>query len=487
MTSTDGPGGLSTPAAGGRRIRPPDRRRAPKLRGALLITALSAVVPGSGFVYNGRKLLGAVVIAASIAVAVAVVVLFPRNVHSAIELATDPGRVKAFAWAVAIALVAWIAVVLATFLMIRPLGIARWQTVGGGVVVGILCIAVAAPVTIAAKYAIDGADFVAEVFPEHPNSPTIPTGVTADDPWGGRKRVNVVLLGGDGGVNREGVRTDSVILASVDTETGKTITFSLPRNLMYAHFPRQSPLHDLYPHGFTGEGDDGNWMLNAVYREVPLLHPHLLGTSDNEGADAIKLAVQGSTGLRVDYYVLINLSGFQKLVDAMGGVTVNINEPVAIGGRTDLGVPPTGWLQPGPNQHLDGWDALWFSRGRYGSDDYQRMDRQRCMINAIVDEADPFTLLRRYEALLKAGKDMIRTDIPRSLLPDFVDLALKTKDTRVKSVVFRSSDQFYPGDPDYRYLKSTVDKALQPHTGGKHHKPGVEEDSKNACAYHPVS
>jgi LCP family protein required for cell wall assembly len=487
MASTEEPVTLPTTTTGGRRIRRPERRRAPKLRGALLITALTALLPGSGYIYSGRRVLGGIVLAVSIAAAVVVAVLFPRDLHSAVEFAINPGQLKTFAAVLAIALVAWIAVVVSTFLMIRPIGVERWKTISGGGFVAILCLAVAAPVTIAASDAMVTADFVQTVFPDDVQSATTPKHATPEDPWGGRKRVNILLLGGDGGVHRIGVRTDSIILVSIDTHTGKAITFSLPRNMMYAQFPRKSPLHDLYPNGFGGEGDPGNWMLNAVYREIPLLHPHVLGKSDNEGADALKLAVQGSTGLRVDYYVLINLSGFQQLVDAMGGVTVNINEPIAIGGRTDLGVPPTGYLQPGPHQHLDGWDALWYTRGRYGSDDYQRMDRQRCMINAIVDEADPFTLLRRYQALAKASKDMVRTDIPRELLPDFVDLALKMKDTRVKSVVFRSSDEFYPGDPDFDWMRTTVDRALEAHHGTGHHKPSVEEDSKNACAYHPVS
>jgi polyisoprenyl-teichoic acid--peptidoglycan teichoic acid transferase len=487
MASAEEPVSLPTSTTGGRRIRRPVRRRAPKLRGALLITALSALVPGAGYLYSGRRILGAAVVGVSIAVAVTVALMFPRDLHSAVDFAVDPTRLKVFAATVAVGLLAWIAVVVTTFVMVRPLGVERWKTIAGGASIGVLCLAVATPVTIAAKYAMVEADLVQTVFPDDVQSATTPKHVTPEDPWGGRKRVNILLLGGDGGVHRIGVRTDSIILVSIDTKTGKAVTFSLPRNMMYAQFPKKSPLHDLYPSGFGGEGDAGNWMLNAVYREIPLLHPHVLGKSDNEGADALKLAVQGSTGLRVDYYVLINLSGFQQLVDAMGGVTVNINEPIAIGGRTDLGVPPTGWLQPGPSQHLDGWNALWFARGRYGSDDYQRMDRQRCMINAIVDEADPFTLLRRYQALARASKDMVRTDIPRELLPDFVDLALKMKDTRVKSVVFRSSAEFYPGDPDFDWMRQTVDRALEAHHGTGHHKPSVEEDSKNACAYHPVS
>jgi LCP family protein required for cell wall assembly len=355
--------------------------------------------------------------------------------------------------------------------------------------VAVLTVAVAAPVAVAARYAMVQSDLVATVFEDN-ESATVPDDVSEEDPWGGRDRVNVLLLGGDGGIYREGVRTDTMILASIDTHTGKTVLFSLPRNLMYAQFPEGSPLHKLYPDGFTGEGDDGEWMLNAVYRNIPALHPGVLGKSDNEGADALKQAIAGSTGTTVDYYVLVNLAGFQQIVDAMGGVTVNINEPVAIGGITDLGVEPKDWLDPGPDQHLDGFEALWFTRGRYGSDDYERMERQRCMIDAIVDEADPLNLLRRYQKLAAVGKEIVRTDIPSELLPAFIDLAMDMKEHRVKSVVFRSSDEFYPGDPDFDLMRSMVDKALDPtkkKPGRKGGNPGPADDAKDACAYDPVS
>jgi LCP family protein required for cell wall assembly len=235
-------------------------------------------------------------------------------------------------------------------------------------------------------------------------------------------------------------------------------------------------------------------MLNAIYREVPMLHPHVLGRSDNEGADALKQAVEGTLGQPVDYYVLVNLQGFRKIVDAMGGVTVNINQPVPIGGNTDLGIPPDGYLQPGPDQRLNGFQALWFTRGRYGSTDYQRMDRQRCMINAIVDEAKPLTLLRRYQQLAEAGKQIVRTDIPSVLLPAFVDLATEMKGARVRSVVFQTSDKFFSGDPDFAWMRSVARKALHP---AKHHQhgpsspptedPGTPQNPKDACAYAPVT
>jgi LCP family protein required for cell wall assembly len=314
-------------------------------------------------------------------------------------------------------------------------------------------------VVVGIRYAWVQADLVETVFEDN-RSATTPAGVSEEDPWAGRRRVNLLLLGGDGNVRRDGVRTDSMILASVDTQTGRTVMFSLPRNLMNAQFPSDSPLRLLYPDGYGGFEDPAASMLNAVYGQVPILHPGILGESDNEGADALKQAVAGSLDIDVDYYVLVNLLGFRELVDAMGGVTVNVNTPVPIGGNTDLGIPPQDYLEPGPDQRLDGFEALWYSRGRYGSDDYERMERQRCMIDAIIDEAQPLTLLRRYQDLAATGMEIVRTDIPADLMPAFVDLALRVKDASVKSVVFRRSDEFSPGSPDFDWMRGVVGTAL---------------------------
>jgi LCP family protein required for cell wall assembly len=219
------------------------------------------------------------------------------------------------------------------------------------------------------------------------------------------------------------------------------------------------------------------------------MHPGVLGKSSNEGADAIKEAVEGTLGIPVEYYVLVNLEGFKEIVDAMGGVTVNINEEVAIGGNTDAGIPPDDYLQPGPDQHLNGFQALWFARGRWGSDDYERMERQRCMVDAIIDAADPANLLLRYLDLLQAGEEIVYTDIPQELASAFVDLALRVKDAKVKSVVFRSSEEFSSADPDFEWMRETVAKAIHPPpkrstTPGEKRNPA--DDPKDACAYNPT-
>ena len=111
------------------------------------------------------------------------------------------------------------------------------------------------------------------------------------------------------------------------------------------------------------------------------------------------------------------------MINALGGITVNINTYIPIGGNTDLGIPPKEYLKPGPNQHLKGREALWYARGRYGSDDFARMDRQRCVIDAIIKQANPANMLARYEEIAKAGKEIVKTDMPQEVLPLMVDLS----------------------------------------------------------------
>jgi polyisoprenyl-teichoic acid--peptidoglycan teichoic acid transferase len=435
-------------------------------------------------------------------------IVFRTQSDRLVDLAVDP---KALLWLVVVIGIVWtlwIALIFRVYSRHRARH-ASWPIrLGGAVGVLLMCAAVSAPMAVGARYALVQRDLIHSVFRDE-TSATAPK-VTKADPWGKRDRVNVLLLGGDGAVHRPGVRTDSVILASIAVKTGRTTLFSLPRNLRNVPFKPGSKLAALYPNGFTDGSSEpnANYFLNAVYRDVPLMHPGILGRSDNEGADAIKLAVSGALGIRVDYYVLVNLAGFQQLVDAMGGITVNINEPVPIGGNTDAHIPPDDYLQPGPNQRLNGFKALWFTRGRYGSTDYKRMERQRCAINAIVSEASPVKMFKRYARLARASKEIVRTDIPRKLLPAFVDLAGEVKGKPIKSVSFELSSEFNPNAPDFDYVRAAVQAALRPAhrrpstgstgsttpttgttagTGSDDAVPSRLSDANEDCAYHPVT
>ena len=479
-------GSDGSPSRGGARALRPRGRRTRGLPGTLGMTVLGALVPGFGYLYAGRRAVGGIVLLVWLIALGGAAWYFREGIRSALDLAFDPTRLKILAAALIAGLVVWAFVVLTSYRLVRPTTRPRWHTAAGYVAVAVVCAAVAVPVVTAAQYALATAEAVDTVFQDS-ESATTPEGRTKENPWAGTDRVNVLLLGGDGGEGRTGVRTDTVILVSIGVDTGKTVMVSLPRNMMNAQFPEDSPLYDLYPEGYTGYSEPAYYMLNAIYGQVPANHPGVLGESDNEGADAVKQAVSGSLGVPVDYYVLVNLEGFKEIVDAMGGITVNINEQVAIQGNTDAGIPPVDYLDPGPDQHLDGFEALWFARGRYGSDDYARMDRQRCTVDAIIDAADPMTLFTKYRDLLKAGKDIVYTDIPIDLAPAFVDLALKVKDAKTKSVVFKSSENFFSGDPDFDWMRETVEKAIYPpKRDPKRSKPdNPSEDAEDACAYQP--
>jgi hypothetical protein len=108
---------------------------------------------------------------------------------------------------------------------------------------------------------------------------------------------------------------------------------------------------------------------------------------------------------------------------------------------------------------MDGQRALHYARGRFGLTDYQRMDRQRCMISAMVSAADPLTLLTKYQEIAATAQDIVTTDIPVSVLGDFADLALKVKDAGIQSVVFDDS-VIRPAYPDFDKVQTVVQDAL---------------------------
>ncbi len=448
---------------------------------ALGMTVVGTVIPGAGLVAAGRRKTGLTVVAAFMAVVCAAGYLVVSHQQTLLHWAVRSDALLVIAIALPALALAWVTVIVGTYRSLLPRDTRFWQRLLGYGLVVALATTVLAPLAIAGRYAQLQRSVVDHVFASPASrSATRPTQVSAVDPWGGRDRVNLLLLGGDGGPNRVGVRPDTLVVASIDTHTGATALFSLPRNLKKVPFPPGSALARAYPHGFAGPGDQEEWLLNAIYENVPAQHPGLL-QSDSPGADATKLAVGAALGLTIDYYILINLKGFRELVDALGGITVNINQRVAIGGASDEGKKPSGWIQPGPGQHLDGYHALWFARGRYGADDYQRMERQRCALKAIIDQADPVRILTRYESIAATSRDLVETDVPGFMLPAFVDLSTKIKDTSVRSTVF-TNEVIQPSNPNYRQIQLDVQRAIRLSTL-TFRPAAMSEPLDSACVY----
>ncbi|WP_222194757.1 LCP family protein [Modestobacter italicus] len=424
---------------------------------ALGLTVLGAVVPGTAFLASGRRRLGAVVLTLFLLLLAGGVWLATVGWRDTIRFAVDSTALLWVIGGICVVALAWLAVVVTGYRAVLPRRVRGWQHAVGGLVVLALCLAVVVPAVWAVRIADAQRDLVDTVFADG-DSATVTDPADGRDLFGDREELNVLLLGGDGGEGREGVRTDTVIVANVQLETGATTLFSLPRNLEELPFPADSPLAEVYPDGFDA-GSESESLLNAVYRNGPAWYPDILGPTDDPGADFLKLGVGEALGLHIDYYVLVNLDGFSQLVDALGGITVDVNYYVPVGGEPTLGILPDAYIAPGPDQHMDGATALAYSRGRFKLTDYQRMDRQRCVLDAIVDAADPMTLLTRFQQLAATTQDIVSTDVPQGVLGDVVELGLRVKDAPIRSVVFDDT-VIDPAYPDYDRIRALVQQAL---------------------------
>ena len=274
------------------------------------------------------------------------------------------------------------------------------------------------------------------------------------DPWANTERVNVMLLGQDAGSDRTGTRPDTIMVASIDTETGQTALFSIPRNLEKVEFPEGTPAAEEFPDGFDYYGPNQD-LINAVWTWAEE-HPDLFPDDPNPGLTATRWAVEETLGLDTDYYAMVNLQGFEDLVNAIGGVDLVVERRIPIGGGAG---PIDGYIEPG-SQKLDGYHALWYARSREGSNDFDRNCRQQRIVRAVAEEADPATLAMSVPRLVSATEANIQTDIPVSNLDAFVDLALRIKDGGFTSYPI-TPDVTPSGNPDYEYLESWVQASIE--------------------------
>ena len=209
-------------------------------------------------------------------------------------------------------------------------------------------------------------------------------------------------------------------------------------------------MHKEFPHGFDCEG----CYLNGVNTWAND-HASLYPGDKTPGITATTQAVEQITGLSINYYALIDLHGFQDLVNAVGGVTVLVKERTPIGG---VGSDISGWIEPG-RRHLDGYQTLWYARSRATTDDYSRMARQKCVMNAMLHQLSPTKVLKNFGAIASAGKQIISTSIPSSELDTFVNLSMKTKSLPVATVSF-VPPKVNTSDPDYQQIRSLVTTAV---------------------------
>ena len=249
--------------------------------------------------------------------------------------------------------------------------------------------------------------------------------------WDGLERLNILLIGGDFGTGRTGIRTDTMITVSIDPETGETAMFSVPRNWTQAPLPDGMGVWDCdcYP-----ELINELWVAGEQY-------PDAFPGPGTPSENAVKGVISEFLGIPIHYYAMVNLDGFVDIVDALGGVEIYVpstvideeypNEDGTSFERIEI---------PAGVQKLDGHLALAYARTRNQDSDYFRMNRQRCVIEAIMEQADPTSLALNFGRLADVIKDTMTTDIPIDALPQFIQLLPAVDLEEVVSIRFIPPD-----------------------------------------------
>jgi LCP family protein required for cell wall assembly len=422
---------------------------------ALGLTVASVFVWGVAHLAAGRRLSGFLLmtlLAALLGGAIIVVLDFRENLK---QIAVERDWLAGITIGILVLALVWAAIVVRSYLVVRPSGLAGVPRVLAAGMVVVLVLGVCTPLAWAARDTYTLRDTIGTIF--HGDDAQPPVVKNVADPWKDKPRVNILLLGGDGAGDRVGVRTDSMTVASVDTKTGNTVLLSLPRNLQL--FPVIPRLRSRWPNGFSGvaAGDEG--LLNELFQDAEGDKSLMPGYGKGRrGPQLVSEEISYLIGQPIDYYILVNLFGFADIIDAMGGVKVHIPQDIPYGGPED-GSAPTGVLKAG-NRHLNGKQALWFGRSRTSSSDFVRMGRQKCLMKDVAEQADPQRVLTSFQKLAAAAKKTISTNIPAAMLPALVRLSGTMKNGAEVSSLMYVPPQFHVVRPDVEVMRRAAAKAI---------------------------
>lgn len=202
------------------------------------------------------------------------------------------------------------------------------------------------------------------------------------------KAINVLLLGSDLRPDETGnARTDTILVVRIDPEHQRIALLSLPRDLIVS---------------IPGHGQARINSANAV-----------------GGIDLVRQTVSNLLDIPIDYYATINFDGFIAVVDAVGGIDIDI--------PTELYDPafPTldyGYIEahflPG-KQHMDGATALMYSRIRHPDSDYDRIKRQQQVLLAIgirLQQENVLQSIQRLVSITGALRGYVQTDMPEDTM-----------------------------------------------------------------------
>ncbi len=224
-----------------------------------------------------------------------------------------------------------------------------------------------------------------------------PTKPTSKYPSGARpipepdNQINIVILGSDQRAGSVGFRTDVIILLTINKQEDTVNITSIPRDL-YVFMP-----------GWTSQ------RINTAF-------PH-------GGFPALRNTFEYNFGFRPDYYVLVNFWFFERVINDLGGIYVNVPSTLC-----DKWHGKRHCISPG-RRHFYGEEALWYVRSRKTTSDFDRNRRQQAVLNGVLDRALALNTLGKIPKLYNTYRNSVSTNIPLKTVLSLVPTAAKLSDS----------------------------------------------------------
>jgi len=269
--------------------------------------------------------------------------------------------------------------------------------------------------------------------------------------------INILLLGSDDELgDGQSLRTDTMIVVSINTETRSVAMLSLPRDLfVYVPTPTMQRLNTVY-----NIGDAFGW--------------------DGGGFGLLRQTIFYNFGIQVHYFAKVNFSGFEEIIDTLGGIEIAVDctyqdfYPVddfdpdrSIEENYFLRTLPVGYYT------MDGFDALWYARTRKVADDFDRGRRQQLILRSILRKALDSGQLANLPNLWGQFTEVVETDVSFDLMLGLLPIALELDTSKIENyrlirtyhtTPWQNPDGQFVQVPNYEPIRELLSDFYQPPT-----------------------
>jgi len=276
-------------------------------------------------------------------------------------------------------------------------------------------------------------------------------------------RVNLLLVGSDSrsddGVSAASIRTDSMLLMSIDIATCKSAMFSFPRNMEQPSETSRYPSWLRIP---TEQAGDYQGYLFGLWQKAATSSPAEYPGSEGIGAEcaqqfdcergwlALTYAIQTMSGVKVDAIVSVNLKGFVDVVNNLpeGGIWLDIPSPLFDEEYFDSNQQKMLIDFEAGCQFLNGEEALAYARSRHQDSDYQRSRRQQYVLTQVRKQLDPLALVSHIPTLLGVAQANLFMSIDDSDIPYLAQVASRIDADRIYRYDFAPAKVSRLGSPE---------------------------------------